>query len=551
MADRADRPSWRRLGAWTAAYTAAAVLMCAPFLPLHRLGGTPAWGDARLIAWTLAWHARWPLTGDGPLDAPMFRPEPRGLVHSEPMVGLGLAAAPVTALAGPYVAFDLLRLLIPVANALAMALLVWQVRRDGWAAATAGAVMGFSHAQLASSYMGMVHLALVAGLLLGARAVDRWWTGERRADLVAAVAWSSAQALVAWYGAVITLVVLTVQLAWLTLAERVRAAVLARRIVELSVAGAVGALVLWPLASPFLAVPAPALDELRRFSLDWRWYVTPPRDTWLGAWMSGAPGSATAWDYRGSYFVGLGTAVAAIAGVGALPRDHAGRRLLWALPLVAIGGALSLGPSADGSSWRLFDLLSGVPGVAAFRVPGRMAVLVTIGLAILAGCGVAAMNQARRPWAAALVMAMLVAESYFWYPPPDASPPLETPPLIAAVRAERPDLLVIAPLLGGSLEWPHEADYLHIVRPSWTPVVNGYGRSTSAIYDLLRARFAEGPGPALVDALRFAGVTHVLVLSRYDPVTSAAFIAAAADVPGFDLVARDGDDAFYRVRPAQ
>ena len=39
----------------------------------------PDWGDARLISWTLAWHARWPITGGWPLDAPFFAPEPAAL----------------------------------------------------------------------------------------------------------------------------------------------------------------------------------------------------------------------------------------------------------------------------------------------------------------------------------------------------------------------------------------------------------------------------------------------------------------------------------------
>lgn len=524
--------------------------MSAPYLPLGRIGATPAWGDARIIAWTLAWHARWPATGDAPLDAPLFRPEPRGLVHSEPLLGLGLAAAPVTAFAGPYVAFDVLRLLIPVANALAMTWLVWHVLRDSWAAVAAGAVLGFSYSQVASAYIGMVHLALIAGMPLAARALERWWTRQRPGDLAAAVAWAGGQALVAWYAAVIALVAIVVQLAWLAVTMRAPVAALARRAMALALAAAIGGAVLWPLAAPFFAVPTPGLDELRRYSLDWRWYLTPPRDTWLGASLTGAAGYGGAWDYRGSYFVGLGSGIAALVGIAVAIRGGPGRRLLWGAPLALLGVALSLGPAPDGAGWRLFDLVSALPGIGAFRVPGRMAVLATLGVAMLAGVAVSAAPRRSRPWAAGALAALVAAEGYMWYPPPVDRTPLDVPPVFAALAREPPELLLVVPMLGATLQWPSEADYLHFARPTWTPLVNGYGRSTSAIYDLLRARVAAGPGPALIEALRYAGVSHVLVLARYDPEASAAFVSAAAALPELEAVSRHGDDVLYRVRAA-
>jgi hypothetical protein len=136
----------------------------------------------------------------------------------------------------------------------------------------------------------MVHLALVAGMPL-ARALDRWWT----ADLAAAVGWAGAQALVPWYAAVIALVAIAVQLTWLAATARVPAKALTRRAMALAAAAAIGAALLWPLAAPFFAVPIPALDELRRYSLDWRWYLTPPCDTWLGALLTGTAGYSGAW----------------------------------------------------------------------------------------------------------------------------------------------------------------------------------------------------------------------------------------------------------------
>ena len=176
-----ERPPWRLVVLWTALFAAASVIVCAPFLRLDALDATPDWGDARLISWTLAWHARWPFTGQWPLDAPFFAPEPQALAYSDPMVALGLMAAPLTAWAGPTIAFNALRLAIPVLNALATALLVWHGVRDARAAFVAGFAFAFAYSQVAVAYQGIVHLALLAGIPLTARALDRWWQSGRSA----------------------------------------------------------------------------------------------------------------------------------------------------------------------------------------------------------------------------------------------------------------------------------------------------------------------------------------------------------------------------------
>ena len=77
-----------------------------------------------------------------------------------------------------------------------MAVLVWHYVRDARAAVVAGFALGFAYSQLATAYLGLVHLALVAGMLLTARSLARWWHGHRPADLAVAVAVACGQALV-------------------------------------------------------------------------------------------------------------------------------------------------------------------------------------------------------------------------------------------------------------------------------------------------------------------------------------------------------------------
>ncbi len=549
--------SWRTLTLWALLYTVSSVVMCSPFLGLDDLTRPPDWGDARLIAWTLAWHARWPIAGGWPLDAPFFAPEPAALAYSEPMIALGLIAAPMTWLAGPAVAFNLLRLIIPVANALTMALLVWHYVRDDRAAFVAGFALAFTYSQLTSAYLAVVHLALLAGMLLTARSLDRWWHDHRPADLAVAVAVACGQALVSWYAAVIALIVIAAQLGWLALVGPWSRPLLVRRATALAIAGLGALAVLAPVARPFLGTPPPSRAETRGFSLEAHWYLQPPTDTWPGAWITHTT-AHDSWDYRRSLFIGVGATTAALAGVvAAVARPGPLRRLLWGLPLALLGFLMSLGPSIDGGWWRPFDGLSYVPGVASFRSPARMAVLVAIGLAMLVGAGVHAAPRRWRTAVAALLLCALGAENYMAYPPPLPANDLPVPAIFARLAADRPTTVLVLPMLRQTVRWPDEADYLQFVLPSWTPIVNGYGRRTSFTYEAVREALDVFPRqPHFLDALRFYGVTHVVVLPAYARNLTPGFdvgrFHADAVLSGaFERVAAEGDDVLYRVRPAQ
>lgn len=544
------RPGWRVAAGWLAAYALLGLLFSAPFVRLTTLDLTPDWGDARLITWTLAWHAHWPVTGEWPLDAPMFAPEPRGLANSEPMIALGLGAAPLTGLAGPVIAFNLLRMLLPVANALAMACLVWHYLRDGWAAFIAGLALGFAYAQVATVYMGLIHLAVLAGFALAPIWLDRWWRAGRVRDLGVAVAIACIQALVSWYAAVLMVLVLGIQIAWLFATDHRAWRLTLTRAAALGVAATVAGSVLWPAARPFLGATPPTVEELRGFSLQPSYFARPPQDTWAGALLQGEAAVAGEWDYRRSYFIGLTAGLAAVAGALAAFTRAAARRMLWAVPLGVLGFALSLGPSGPDTFWRPFDLLSAVPGVMSFRAPGRMAVLVTFAVAMLAGIAVYATPPRYRRGLAALLVAGLVAEGVMVHRPRPAAAPLPTPAIFERLAADAPAAALVVPMLADTPSWPAEADYLLFASRAWTPLVNGYGRRTPSIYLAVLDTVARMPDAPLGDVLRFYGVSHVVVLPGYAPARAAAFIAAAdasADVER--LAERDGD-VLYRVRPA-
>ena len=539
-------PPWRVLATWTLLYLAASILFCSPFLSLDTFATSLDKGDVRLIAWTLAWHARWPLTGAWPLDAPFFAPELSALAYTDPMIGLGLAAAPVTALVGPIVSFNLLRVLIPVTSALAMAWLVWHYLRDATAAFVSGFALAFAYSQIATVYIGLIHLAVLAGFMVTALFLDRWWRHQRTVDLAAAFAVACWQALVSWYAAVIAIVVIATQLIWLALFERQPLSALLQRGILLAGCAILVLVLMWPLAHPFLGAPGPEREELVRFSLEAQNFFQPPTDTWIGRWINGGTGSS--WDYRRSYFVGTAAGILALIGMLAtIARRDEARRVLWAVPLAVLGFVLSLGPS-PGGTWRPYDLLMAIPGVSSFRVPGRLSVLVAIGIAMLAGIAVHRVPKRVQRLATILLVSVFVGEGYMAHLARPKAQVVKVPTIFQELQRERPTRLLVLPMLARTSRWPDEADYPLFALPTWTPVANGYGRRTPSIYDALVEAVPEFPRGPLGDALRFYGISHVVVLANYTDDGGAALSRAADTSPDLEPVSRVDDDVLYRVR---
>ena len=369
-----------------------------------------------------------------------------------------------------------------------------------------------------------------------------------------AVALACLQALVSWYSAVLAAIAIGVQFAWLAAVTRDPRSALLRRGPALAVAGVIAVAALWPLARPFLGTPAAPLAEVRSLSLTPSDFLVPTTDTWTGALLTGLRTTRDArWTDERAYAVGPVAAAAAVAGIAAALMFGVGRALLWVVPLGVTAFLLALGPSEPGRLWHLFDLLGWLPGLSSFRAPFRMAVLVVFAVAVLGGIAVRAVPERARSVAASLLVVLLAAESYMMFLPatPPLARPLHRPAIFAALAEERPQALLVVPMLAGSDAWPSEADYLQLMLPTWTPLANGYGRRTPPIYDALREAVAIYPRGSLAESLRFYGITHVAVLAAYAADRGEAFNAAAlANRQDFEpVVARDGD-ALYRVRAA-
>lgn len=134
-----DRATWVLLGT----YLAAAAVLMSPVLahPSSRLAG--AFSDPIGFTWWLAVACHW-VTHGGDLFHPSFVNAPVGIstLWNTSVLGLGLPASPVTAVAGPVVAYNLLVLLGLALDGWVMAIAAgrWMSRPAG---VVAGALLGF------------------------------------------------------------------------------------------------------------------------------------------------------------------------------------------------------------------------------------------------------------------------------------------------------------------------------------------------------------------------------------------------------------------------
>ena len=207
--------------------------------------------------------------------------------------------------------------------------------------------------------------------------------------------------------------------------------------------------------------------------------------------------------------------------------------------LTLVGVIASFGPRLKIGHVRLrllyAQLYEVIPGFDALRVPGRFGILVTTGLAVLAGFGAAAvLRRLRRPGWRAVVLGGLVALAALevWAVPLPLMHVSPEPGPAERWLAARPgpDAVVILPLYA-----PH-AVYFESVRlfastAHWHPLVNGYGGVTPPGYaadvDLLNTF----PAPAAVARLRAMYVRYVVVnVGQYDDEVRAR-VEASLEVP--------------------
>jgi hypothetical protein len=223
---------------------------------------------------------------------------------------------------------------------------------------------------------------------------------------------------------------------------------------------------------------------------------------------------------------------------------------------------LSLGPSplALGRPLELASpyllLYEYVPAFDGLRVPARLAMLVALMLAALAGYGAQALAKYRSGIGALAVMCVffmlesthmpftlngtgvvrdLVTPEARVYPPRQA-------PAVYGEMARQPEDSVLVELPLGQVDYDIRAVYYSTVH--WRRIVNGYSGFFPPHYGLLRTALSEVPRhpDVSIEALHTSGATHVIVhenayLEGEGQATSAALLAGGA----VELFRQDSD----------
>lgn len=516
----------------------------APVLNLRALDRALYWGDVRLNAWALAWNHRvmtghaWPY-----FDGNIFHPQHGTLAYSEHLFGIALPMLPFhVAGASSALVYNLAWLLSFPLLALSIHVLCRRAGLGWQGSAAAGLLASCSFARI--HHTGHLQLLWLFGLPLAIYHLDRWREHPAPRRLLWWALSALTTSLASWYLAVLVVLVHATWWPRCVWPHRRGRTALQATIAALAVAAMLIGFA-WPYGS---GVPG-SLAEMRANAADAHAYLVPAAATSIGHAMKRAGSALPRWSF-GEQTLYVGAIVLALACAGGIRvlRARVIRFDLW-LQLVGIGVVsvlLSAGPSADDAIGVLpFDLLAATHGLSLFRAPARFGLLVSLVLACLAGAALDNWKRTGGRVLAAGVTALALVElrpNHYELPPPQAE---TISPLYDHLATLPPGVVVSLPIARlHPLSW-YDADYEWYATRHWRPIVNGYSRFEPPGYAELASRLVAFPGDDALDAMCERDVRYVVVHARRPVADLTAAMAAAAEVPRLQRIAKAGEDVLY------
>ena len=528
------QPAARLSVCWLAAggYVAVALALLWP-LPLRlttHMTGDP-FGDPLLNAWVLGWDAERLRHGlQGLWQAPLFYPAPDTLAWSEHLLGIAVFVAPAYWLTGNLVLVYNIALLGSIVLAgVGMYLLIRELTGRSDAAWLGGLLFACLPYRVAE----LTHLqVMMAGWMpLALLGLHRYFKTGSRSALVGFVAAYVLTALSNGYYLFFLAVPVLIVATW-HLADRAwRGERILRTTGMLTAAAMTIALALSPVVAAYLRVRQAqgftrTRGEMVNYSATPAAYGTVSSS--LRVWKDVLPIGRN----ERELFPGLFLII--LAGVGLV----AGRPtpVVRIYALVAVSAfLLTLGPEPDVGFGRWptgpYDWLLALPGVGGLRVPARFAIVVYLGLSVLAGAGAARLLSRMAPRLAlaavvCLTLATLVeglpvvrlsstaselshaSDAYQWLRRQPRGPMLELP-----------------------VGQTHESvRYLAATLVHGNRIVNGYSGHGSALEDVFGGPPSGEPQNAgeLLRAARMVGVRYLLVHAHLfgDPSFAAGLVRA-------------------------
>jgi hypothetical protein len=548
-----------------AVYLAACRIMLAPICNFAALSRAIYGGDARLVAWALAWDNHVVLTGAPSLfDANIFFPARNALAYGEHFFGISLFSLPVYALShNPTLAYNVVWILSYVLAAVAVHYLTWRLTSDHVASLVAGLAYAFCFFRMHHGH-GHLHLLWSFWTPLSLVAMERWVARPcwRRLWLLTAII--LLQALSSWYQAVMIVIADALLFLWLVfprpLVERdqsLDAAPLPRLLVQAVVGASASLALIWPFARHYQVLASGGPAEAALFSADLTGLLIPPENTVAGRWLlqRGFKGPRWIWGEL-TIYVGWVTLLLAVAGaVVAIGTKHATwRRFRFYIALAVTALALANGPSAREVAdnvwhWSAFGLLTRIPGADLFRAPARFVSLLTLALAVLAGAACARLHErfGRRGRVVSCLVIPFLLFDFYVVAFPGGPPPVFSIPLVYRRLATLPPGAVLSlPDYAATPEWFNEADYQLFSTAHWHPIVNGYSRGAPEGFIGRMQRLSGFPDSTSLDALQKTGIVYVVVhANRYGGGPAA--VARASSDPACTLIVQAGDDYLFRI----
>lgn len=487
-------------------------------------------GDPLFSTWRLAWIAhQMPRDPLHLFDANIFYPERLTLAFSDSMLVPGLLAAPLLWLGVPQlVVYNVMLLAAFALSGASMFLLVRSLTTNNAAAFVAGFIFAF----LPYRFMHYSHLELQVShwMPLCLWALHRTVKYGRVSDGLLTGLFFALQALSSWYYGIFLATFLLPIAGALLIGDGGRNVVPSLR--ALAAGGILAAALVLPAAAPYFAaresVGERPLDEIKFYSATPRNYLAAHSQNVVFGQLTQRLGGQ-----ERELFVGFFVPLLAL--IGLWPPLSA-PRIAYALGLV-MAFDLSLGLNGVVYPW----LHAYAVPYRGLRVPARMAMVVGMGLAVLAGYGVARLCRSprRKPASVVVLTAIiaLVAIEYFSIPdlkrvqrvPPPVYDAISTP-----AGAARPVLLEL-PLIAPDILF--EPVYMYFSTFYWHTLANGYSGFSPPSYQRLLEAASTLPSPEALAELKRRSVTHVVVHSRfYRSDEYAEVVEMLESNPGFEYV---------------
>lgn len=498
-------------------------------------------GDAQLNEWILAWMAH------GIVHAPfhlfqgnIFYPANDTLAFSEPLIVPALLGAPIAWLGGsPVLVFNLLVLGGFALTALAgyALMLVWT--GDRAAALLTGSTFAFNtHTLTRLAHVQAVHLY---GLPLALLSTDRLIVAPRIRDALWLALWTTVMAYTSGYLFVFNTVMIAIALLvrireWLPRAAQVLS--------RFALAAAVAGCAIVPLAIPYQRAASEqrmvrSLGEVAEFSATPSGYAAAAGRIHYATWSASFFKNPV-----DSFFPGV---VLIALTIGALwrridrksPIEAVTRqRVAMLVAIAATGAVLSLGLRTPVYGWlyRVFPPMQGL------RAAARFGNLFLLGMSALAGLGLAALRRTGR-WkgshsrrAMVIAVALIAAANLEALRAPFTYRPFTgIPRLYTLLNAEPRVVLVEVPFYPRQAVFEN-AEYVLNSTIHWRPLMNGYSGYTPASYVAVANVFWYFPRDYAIEAMRNAGVTHVMVHPNRFGSEGTAVIKKLAERPDFELM---------------